>query len=174
MLTRRSLPVRGVLVACALALSSVAASAQTLQPTTRATNQTFSANPFMLMFDVFNLEYERVHTSSSTFGASTSMLDLDGADYKNFQGFYRYYPQGRALNGFYLGARGGLHRVSADGEAGNAMGLGFEIGYTWLLGSKKHFVVSIGAGATRLFGGDLEDVSLTIPTLRVVNLGWSF
>jgi hypothetical protein len=34
--------------------------------------------------------------------------------------------------------------------------------------------VSIGAGATRLFGGKLGEVSLVVPTLRVINLGWAF
>lgn len=33
--------------------------------------------------------------------------------------------------------------------------------------------MSLGAGATRLFGGALHDVSLTIPNIRA-NVGWSF
>ena len=39
---------------------------------------------------------------------------------------------------------------------------------------KKNFSVGIGAGATRLFVGNLAGVSTTIPTLRFVNIGWSF
>jgi hypothetical protein len=101
-------------------------------------------------------------------------VGIDSADYRNFQGFYRYYPQGASLTGFYLGARGGMHRVSEGDDAGHAFGLGFELGYGWLFGSKRNFAVSLGAGATRLFGGDLDDASVLIPTLRLVNLGWSF
>ena len=90
------------------------------------------------------------------------------------QAFYRYYPQAAALTGFYLGARGGVHRVSDDRDAGTAFGLGFEIGYAWLFGAKRNFAVSLGGGVTRLFGGDLEGASVVVPTLRVVNIGWSF
>ena len=28
--------------------------------------------------------------------------------------------------------------------------------------------------SARLFGGDLNDVSLVVPTVRLVNLGWAF
>ena len=133
-----------------------------------------SANPFLLMAEYVNVEFERKHTESSTFGLSASSFGLDDADYRNFQAFYRYYPQGASLTGFYLGGRGGVHRVSEGREAGNAFGLGFEIGYGWLLGAKRNFAVSVGAGATRLFGGDVEGASALIPTLRLVNLGWSF
>jgi hypothetical protein len=121
-----------------------------------------------------NLEYERRHLASTTFGVSTSAIGLGETDYRNLQGFYRFYPQGRSLSGFYVGGRGGVHRLSADGESGTFFGLGFEVGYTWLLGPERHFSVSIGAGATRLFGGDLRDVSLVVPTIRVINLGWAF
>jgi hypothetical protein len=53
-------------------------------------------------------------------------------------------------------------------------GLGFELGYTWLFGSRRNFAVSTGAGATRLFGGDIAGASLTIPTLRLFNVGVAF
>lgn len=138
--------------------------------------QSFTANPLLLFLKDANLEYERRHLASTTFGVSTSAIGMGEADYRNLQGFYRFYPQGRPLSGFYVGGRGGVHRVSADGESGTFFGMGFELGYTWLLGSKCHFSVSIGigAGATRLFGGDLKDVSLVVPTIRLVNLGWAF
>jgi hypothetical protein len=95
------------------------------------------------------------------------------ADYRNLQGFYRFYPRGRSLSGFYIGSRGGIHHVSVDNRAGTFFGVGFEFGYTWL-GSERHFSVTIGADPTRLLGGTSTDVSLVVPTVRIVPLGWAF
>lgn len=141
-----------------------------------AHKQVASTNPFGLMFEWFNAEYERKLTRSTTWGLSSSFFSLDAGDvdYVNGTVVFRYYPQGAALSGFYVGGRTGIHRVSADGESGVFYGLGFEIGYNWLLGASRKFSVGIGAGATRLFGNDLDGVSLTIPTLRLVNIGVAF
>ena len=139
-----------------------------------ANKQIVSSSPFLLMGKYFNVEFERKATESATFGVSASAFGLEEADYRNFQAFYRYYPQGASLTGFFIGGRGGVHRVSAHDDAGHAFGLGFELGYGWLFGSKRNFAVSIGAGATRLFGGDMEEASVFLPTLRLVNIGWSF
>ena len=165
----------GLVFAVLTAPSSVFA--QTAAPGTRvpvANKHVVSANPFLLMGEYANVEFERKHTESGTFGISASSVGFGDSDYRNLQGFYRYYPQGASLTGFYIGGRGGLHRVSDDGDSGHAFGLGFEIGYGWLFGAKRNFAVSAGAGATRLFGGDLNGASAVIPTLRLVNIGWSF
>ncbi len=42
------------------------------------------------------------------------------------------------------------------------------------MGERENVSVALGVGATRLFGGDLDDVSVTVPTLRLVNIGWAF
>jgi hypothetical protein len=139
-----------------------------------ANKQVVSASPFLLMAEYLNVEFERKASDTGTFGLSASSVGIGDADYRNVQAFYRYYPQGASLTGFYIGGRGGLHRISDDEDSGKALGLGFEIGYGWLFGSKRNFAVSVGAGATRLFGGDMDGHSLTIPTLRLVNIGWSF
>lgn len=151
--------------------------AQTSSAGTRlpvSNKQVLSANPFLLMAEWANVEFERKHNDSATFGVSASASSLNEMDYRNFQGFYRYYPQGASLTGFYIGGRGGVHRISEGGESGHAFGLGFEIGYGWLFGAQRNFAVSVGAGATRLFGGDMNGASTLIPTLRLVNVGWSF
>ncbi|CAN5603861.1 hypothetical protein BH23ACI1_BH23ACI1_32040 [soil metagenome] len=77
-----------------------------------AHNQVISSNPLAFMFKYGNVEFERKHTGSSTFGLSASSLGFDDATYRNAQVFYRYYPQGAALTSFYIGGRGGVHRVS--------------------------------------------------------------
>ena len=154
-----------------------AAAAQTALEGTRlpvAKNQVVSANPFLLMSEYVNVEFERKATETGTFGVSASRIGIDDASYRNLQAFYRYYPQGAALTGFYIGGRGGVHRVSLDDEAAHTFGLGLEIGYGWLLGRERNFALSLGVGATRLIGGDLDGVSPVIPTFRLVNVGWSF
>lgn len=163
-----------VAIAGALALSATPAAAQQADVMPSENRQLVSANPFLLMYKWFNVEYERVHRESTTWGASASLLPIDDADYGNLAAFYRYYPQGRALDGFFIGGRSGVHRVSAGDDSGVFFGVGFELGYDWLLGREKNFSVGIGAGATRLFGGSLDGVSLTVPTLRLVNVGWRF
>ena len=50
------------------------------------------------------------------------------------------------------------------------VGVGFEFGYAWLLGQGENLSISVGAGATRLFGGE----STAFPVLRFINLGWAF
>jgi hypothetical protein len=166
----------GLLVAAATLMPSVA-SAQAADPGTLvpvANKQVISANPFLLMAEYYNIEFERKLTDSGTFGVSASGIGIDDATYRNFQAFYRYYPQGASLTGFYIGGRGGVHRVSENNDAGSAFGLGFELGYGWLFGKARNVAVSIGAGATRLLGGDLHGASVVIPTFRLLNVGWSF
>lgn len=136
-----------------------------------------SANPFLLLFGWFNAELEHRFRPTATFGIAGSALDLNDGDdeYANLAAFLRYYPQEAALSGFFFGGRVGVHRAeSTSGASASFPGLGLELGYTWLLGSDRHFAISIGAGANRLFGEDLADFSATIPTLRLVNVGWAF
>jgi hypothetical protein len=141
-------------------------------------DQVISANPLLLLFEWFNAEYERKISNTSTAGIGGGWISLDGGDddYVNVHGFYRYYPQGAALSGFYFGGKLGVHRVETSGadEDGTALGFGIDVGYNWLLGVNRAFYVSIGIGANRLFGLDLEDASATLPTLRLVNIGFAF
>jgi hypothetical protein len=164
-----------ILVALVLSAGTAHAQAEGTK-TPVAHKQVVSANPFGMMFEWYNGEYERKVGERSTVGASASGFALDGgdADYVNVTAFYRFYPQRAALAGFYIGGRGGVHHVSGEGDAGEFFGLGFELGYTWLFGSNRNFAVSLGAGATRLFGGELDGVPLTIPTLRLLNIGVAF
>src|SRR5262245_32560275 len=68
-----------------------------------------SANPFLLIAEWFNGEFEHRVSPGGTLGlrASTIKLDDDVGDvrYLNARGFYRYYPKA-ALEGFYVGIDG--------------------------------------------------------------------
>jgi hypothetical protein len=68
-----------------------------------------SANPFLLLWEWTNVEYERKVSPTGTAGLSGSWISFDEGDeeYRSLNAFYRYYPQGAALTGFYFGGRGG-------------------------------------------------------------------
>ena len=169
---------RVVAVGCCISFLLMSAAPSYAQEGTRAPiphNQVVSANPFGLMFEWFNADYERKINESTTWGVSASFFSLgDDTDYANAQFAYRYYPQGAALSGFYLGGKGGLHRAGVDDESERFFGIGFELGYNWLLGAKRNISIGLGGGATRLFGGELEGASVAIPTVRLVNVGIAF
>ena len=139
--------------------------------------QVLSANPFgLILLPWYNGEYERKVTDRVTLGLSGSRLPWgDGGGFYSVNAAFRYYPNGTTFKGFYLGPRIGLFWVSQDQEVvgidedlGPHFGLGFELGYAWLLGSERHLSLSIGGGATRVLNGE------PIPVVRLVNVGWAF
>jgi hypothetical protein len=141
-----------------------------------------STNPILDMFTWYNGELEVKVACASTLGSSGSFISLEDGDetFLSANLFYRYYPQGQALKGFFFGVRGGVFRVEDKAEeededdTGTFYGAGIDIGYSWLMGPNPRFALSLGIGAVRLFGGDLEDVALTLPTIRLVNIGIAF
>jgi hypothetical protein len=164
----------GACAAVVLAMSVASAHAQDGVKVPVAHAQTISANPFGLMLEWFNAEYERKISESVTWGVSGSSLGLGDAAYRRGNVLFRYYPQGAALTGLFLGGRTGVSRVSFDGDSAIFYGAGFELGYSWLFGSRRNVGLSLGAGLDRIFGGDLQDVDLTLPNLRLVNIGIAF
>ena len=145
-----------------------------------------STNPILDMFTWWNVEYAFRLNDKSTIGIAGSYMsfnDEETGDDKYMSGnlFYRFYPQADALAGFFFGARFGLYHVEVDvsedtGEPdeGTAYGFGIDIGYDWLLGEGRNFYISLGIGAVRLFGGDMDDTAGTLPTIRLVNIGVAF
>ena len=139
--------------------------------------QVLSANPLgLILLPWYNGEYERKVTERVTLGLSGSRLPWgDGGGFYSVNIAFRYYPNGTTFKGFYLGPRIGLFWVSQgqdvvgiEEDRGPHLGLGFELGYAWLLGSEQHLSMSIGGGATRVLNGQ------PIPVLRLVNVGWAF
>jgi hypothetical protein len=139
--------------------------------------QVLSANPLgLILLPWYNGEYERKVTEGVTLGLSGSRLPWgDGGGFYSVNAAFRYYPNGTTFKGFYLGPRIGLFWVSQgqdvvgiEEDRGPHLGLGFELGYAWLLGSEQHLSMSIGVGASRVLNGE------PIPVLRLVNVGWAF
>ncbi len=147
-----------------------------------------STNPFLDMYTWYNGEIELAVSPNVTFGIAgtyTTFGDIDDEDdeenYTNVGVLVRYYPR-ESFGGFYFGLRGGYYGVSKtdwdteEEETANAFGLGFDLGYSWVLGEDERFYVGLGAGMMRLFGGDLEDldVSVNLPIIRIINVGLAF
>ena len=142
-------------------------------------NQVLSTNPFgLILLPWYNGEYERKATERTTIGLSGSRLPWgDGSGFYSLNMALRYYPNGKVFRGFYLGPRVGMFWSSQEQEEGGIdpvedlgshIGLGFELGYAWLVGSERHLSISIGGGATRVLNGP------PIPVLRLINIGWAF
>ena len=66
-----------------------------------------------------------------------------------------------------------MRRIGNDFGSGTFLGGGPDIGYSWPLGAKQNVGIGLGIGAMRLFG-DLQGVSFTIPTLRLIDVGIAF
>ena len=190
---RHTLSIAGIALLC-----SAPAFAQTTgAPSTAGTpSQTLSLNPFGLMLEWSNVEFERKISSGVSIGASASNLH---DEFSNFDLLARFYPQGDALRGFYLGARGGVVGLEltryeyqppppgvppgrgvpvypvATRETRLVPAAGLEAGYNWLLGSKKNVAIGLGFGLSRLLDDDNGDYYMpVIPHWRVVNVGIAF
>jgi hypothetical protein len=143
--------------------------------------QQISANPFGLLLELFNAEYERVVGETVTTGLGGSYWSSDDDRYINADVFLRYYPQGQPLQQWAFGVKAGLTSASelidfsTDRERGTYFGLGFDVNHSWLLGRNDNFYVGIGFGLKRLFGTPDDYFGLDyIPTLRIVNIGFAF
>ena len=139
--------------------------------------QQISANPFGILLGVFNAEYERKITQSGTIGIGGSLIQGDDEDYFNGDIFYRYYPQGKPLDGWAFGVKMGVTKVT---DFGSYFGIGFDLNHSWLMGKNDNFYVGLGFGLKRLYGtpgedeDPFDDILKIIPTFRVVNVGFTF
>jgi hypothetical protein len=146
-----------------------------------------STNAILDMFTWYNLEYERRILPNGTIGIAGSYVTLNDENdtYTSLNAFFRWYPQGKAPDGFFFGGRLGTNAITdkhqedilgnvEPAEKFTVFGFGIDIGYTWLIGNSQRFALSLGIGAMRFFGGDLEDVTTTLPTIRLINTGIAF
>jgi hypothetical protein len=132
-----------------------------------------SMNPFGYVFEWYNIEYEQRVGSSTTLGFTGSFATPSNATFGGANALFRFYPQGMAFKGLYVGGRTGVYYLNDMNDNGTVFGAGLEIGYTWLMGARKNWYLGLGLGLTRIFGGDL-DGSAVIPQARFVNFGYAF
>lgn len=151
--------------------SAPRAEAQNTAP--EAKIQAVSANPFGLLLNLFNAEYERAVTGSSTAGIGGSSYFGSKDNYVNADVFWRYYPSGKPLNGWAFGVKVGMTKV---GDEGTFFGAGFDVNRSWVLGKNDDFYVGVGFGLKRIYiSDDNADFDLeVIPTFRIINVGYVF
>jgi hypothetical protein len=139
------------------------------------------------MLGFINGEYQRKITEASTIGVSAGTLEIDDDTYSNVMVFGRYYPQGAALTGFFVGGRVGAHRIGYDTwnydpgtftstptrKTETRPAIGLDVGYEWLLGSRRNVLIGVGAGAMRIIGTEYDDILVAFPTGRL-NVGFAF
>lgn len=164
-----------------------------------APSQVISANPFGLIIDFFNSEYEVRAATAITVGAGassrrtttytydTTPVPLPNAAatgpvvwtvappverrerYVNGDVFVRYYPSGEAFQGLSFGLKAGGTRIP---NQGTYFGYGFDLNTSGML--NDHVYYGTGFGLKRLVGVDPRRVDLKyVPTLRL-NVGIGF
>ena len=85
------------------------------QQAARPLQQVVSANPFGLLIGLFNAEYERRVSESTTAGLGGSSFSSTGDDYVNADLFFRYYPSGKPFEGWAFGVKAGVTKVTDQG-----------------------------------------------------------
>ena len=149
------------------------------QKGTEPRTQVISANPFGLIFGLFNVEYDRKVSESATAGIGGSWLGK-GTAYVNGDIFYRYYLSGTPFRGFEIGLKVGATKFSEPDfqlETGHTLasfsvGYGFDVAYNWIMGPSDNVAIGLGFGIKKLLG---ENPTMRyIPTFRIINVGIAF
>ena len=140
--------------------------------------QAISTNPLYDVFGFWNVDYSRKVNDSLTAGVTASTIDFSDARYTAVNATLRFYPQGAALSGFFIGGKLGVHRVTEDffdedDFSETALGAGVDLGYEWLFGRRRNYQFGLGAGVSRIIGLDADVDQVYVPNLRA-NFGIAF
>ena len=178
-------------------LSFVLAAVMLLATTIRAQtvdlpvqNNVLSINPFGFLFEWYNLEYEHAFSSTASWSLGVGHITIGDEDddeevsYTSADVKLRYYPSAEAPTKFSAGIALGYSRVRDDDRIDgtrierefDALSIGLDLGYSWLLGRTRQFFIGTGIGAKRLFpiGGDANnDETYGYPTIRL-SIGYAF
>ena len=154
------------------------------------TQQVFSVNPFGLLLEFFNAEYERVISETSTIGFGGSTLRVDNEtwseppitgydeygdpiyDYQEYDGLGPDVEHERYINAdvfwrYYPSgtplngwAFGVKAGITTVFDHATYFGYGFDLNRSWVLGPDDNFYVGVGFGLKRLYGAADEDYEL--------------
>ena len=171
------------------------------QSTESGRQQVLSANPFGLILQLFNAEYERIISKTSTIGFGGSTLAIDNEIYQEppIVGTDEFgYPiydwnnepdptieTDRYVNldvfwRFYpsgnplVGWAFGAKVGITRVDDQTHLGYGFDLNRSWLLGPEENFYIGLGFGLKRLIGDGTDDFIPVIPTIRIANVGVIF
>jgi hypothetical protein len=175
------------LVLLAVTLCATTTRAQTVDLPVQA--NVLSINPFGFLFEWYNIEYEHAFNSTTSWSVGVGRFDFgdeddgDETSYTSAEIKLRYYPSAEAPTKFSAGIAFGYSRVSDEdpGAVGpdkfDALAVGIDLGYSWLLGRTRQFFIGTGIGAKRLFpigeDDDDDDETFGYPTLRL-SVGYAF
>jgi hypothetical protein len=136
-----------------------------------------SVNPIALVIlGSISVEYEHAFDVNNSWGVSASYHEWSDWTYAALDGKFRYYLQGRALEGLSVGFLVGASRGRDDesDDSGTAVAVGFMVEHQWLLGDDERLAVTVGGGGKRLAYVDhLPGAPRGLPTIRL-SLGWAF
>ena len=184
---RRYLVISGALV---MGVLSSAAAAQVPVSTTPK-HTVISVQPLSAMIAVYAVEVEQAVGVAMSLGVGGTFWspDFAGQDMTYTSGDLklRYYPQGRALEGFAFGMSAGYAHIkdkSTDVIFGTGTSehtasgptIGANIEYNWLLGRNNGFFLGLGVGAKRIIAKSddvSDDVRFGYPTARI-SIGTAF
>jgi hypothetical protein len=169
-------------LACTLAALPAAAQTDTMAAPVR--RQAISILPLHAILGFYAGDYEHAVGRTATIGLGASYftltVDEDELVYATTEAKFRYYPSGDPLRGLSFGLTAGptfltLESPDGDDESTTAVGVGFEVARSHVLGVDRRFYYGYGAGAKRLFftGDEVEEVELVLPTLRL-SVGYAF
>jgi hypothetical protein len=149
-----------------------------------------SVNPFGFLFEWYSVEYEHAFSSTASWSVGLGHLSFgDDDDDEETSSTsadvrLRYYPSAEAPTKFSAGIAFGYSRVTDEDRVDNvviedefdALSIGIDLGYSWLLGRTRQFFIGSGIGAKRFFpiGEDNDnDETFGRPTLRL-SIGYAF
>lgn len=177
-----------LIAAAALACTFAAMPARAQAVDSAAANlrtQAISVLPLHAAFGFYAGDYERAMNPTTTLGAGGSYYEAgDGDDrfqYASAEAKLRYYPSADVLSGLSFGLTAGPTWVTADDDfdgtssSATALGIGFEIARSHLMGVDRRFYYAYGGGLKRLFivNGEAEGSETTLPTARL-SVGYAF
>jgi hypothetical protein len=175
-------------VLLAASLCATTARAQTIDLPVQA--NALSINPFGFLFQWYNIEYERAFSSTASWSVGVGNINIgdddddEEFDYTSADVRLRYYPSAEAPTKFSAGVSFGYSHVNVDDRRDptpaerefDALSVGLDLGYSWLLGRTRQFFIGTGVGAKRLFpvgGNDDEEETYGYPTVRL-SIGYAF
>ena len=146
-----------------------------------------SANPFLILVDRFNAEYERVISPTTTIGLGGSTINIEdeiyqapellGTDeygypmynepdiryetqrYVNFDVFWRFYPGSNRTRTYNapVGWAFGVKMGVTAVDSGTYFGYGFDLNRSFVLGPDDNFYIGLGFGLKRLYGAPQDE-----------------
>ena len=149
-----------------------------------------SINPFGFVFAWYSAEYEHAFNATASWAVSAGYIGIgdedNEKDFTSAELKFRYYPAAVAPSRFSVGITTGYAGVTDEDvpEGGgpveekeyDALSLGFELGYSWLMGRTRQFYIGTSIGAKRLFllgDNDEENETFGYPTIRL-GIGYAF